>query len=100
MTLEKLRFVFMSNKATAGGAADDEVSLKTRPQMVGFRGIGTLPTKQFSQKMCNRQAYYIACGRQLLTKWSFYELYRVALFILIRYNLSGEQKVLYFLIIG
>lgn len=31
----------MSNKATAGGAADDEVSLKTRPQMVGFRGIGT-----------------------------------------------------------
>ena len=28
---------------------------------VGFRGIGTLPNKQFLQKICNRQAYYIAC---------------------------------------
>jgi len=72
----------MRKIASAGSVADGSAGLRKQPPLTAvFRGIGMLPNKQFSQKTCNRLAYYIACRYYQLQTLALKHLYFIALLL-------------------
>jgi len=91
---------YFERQATVGGICRWQRQLKNPTALaVGFRGIGILPNKHFSQKICNRQAYYIACRhyRNVPITETFYEQSQtpVAIIRISAYNIRKCWEVLY-----